>query len=245
MSAAIAIQRVAIPSAARVMKAALTASEKKMFWRMIRSTRREWPISHGSLSRSSDINAMSAVSIAASVPAAPIAIPVVAVAKAIEEGGDRRRGLIVGFALTGLQRRLASSPEAIYRSLQRRRERLKKRLLELEAIADGTAPVRVAMPEGLSEADLDDFDFDDYDDVELEEIEDDAIDQATAAATVPELRREIAQLGTLEELAAAVRASGTDKKWEELSSILQSDAMTAPDGTKRKLLAAVKSPSCC
>ena len=41
-------------------------------------------------------------------------------AKAIEEGGDRRRGLVVGFALTALQRRLASSPEAIYRSLQRR-----------------------------------------------------------------------------------------------------------------------------
>ncbi len=157
-------------------------------------------------------------------------------AKAIEEGGDRRRGLVVGFALTALQRRLASSPEAIYRSLQRRRERLQKRLIELEAIADGTAPVSVAMSKGLSEADLDDFDFDDYDDTELEEIEDEAIDQATAAATVPELRNEIAQLGTLEELAAAVRASGTDKKWEELSSILQSDAMTAPDGTKRKII---------
>jgi len=41
---------------------------------------------------------------------------------------DRRRGT-VGFALTILQRRLASSPEAIYRSLRRRRERLEKRLV--------------------------------------------------------------------------------------------------------------------
>lgn len=157
-------------------------------------------------------------------------------AKAIEAGGDRRRGLVVGFALTALQRRLASSPEAIYRSLQRRRERLQKRLTELEAIADGTARMKTALSKGLLEVDLEDFDFDDYEDVELEELEDEAIDQATAAATVPELRKEITHLGTLEKLAAGVRASGTDKKWEELSSILQSDAMTAPDGTKRKII---------
>lgn len=44
---------------------------------------------------------------------------------------DRRSGT-VGFALTILQRRLASSPEAIYQSLRRRRERLERRLSELE-----------------------------------------------------------------------------------------------------------------
>ena len=42
---------------------------------------------------------------------------------------DRRAGT-VGFALTVLQRRLASSPEAIYQSLRRRRERLESRLRE-------------------------------------------------------------------------------------------------------------------
>ena len=157
-------------------------------------------------------------------------------AKAIEEGGDRRRGLVVGFALTALQRRLASSPEAIYRSLQRRKDRLQKRLVELEEIADGTKPVSTPTSTGLSEAELEDFDFDDYDDTELEELEDEAIDQATAAATIPELRDEIAKLATLENLAGAVRASGTDKKWEELSSILQSDEMTSPNGMKRKII---------
>ena len=158
-------------------------------------------------------------------------------AKAIEEGGDRRRGLIVGFALTALQRRLASSPEAIYRSLQRRRERLQKRLGELEAIVDGTAvPVAANLAQSLSEADLDDFDFDDYDGTELEELEDEVIDQATAAATIPELRAEIGDVATLEKLAASVRASGTDRKWEELSSILQSDAMVAANGTPRKII---------
>jgi len=157
-------------------------------------------------------------------------------ARAIEEGGDRRRGLVVGFALTALQRRLASSPEAIYRSLQRRRDRLQKRLVELEAIADGTVEVRPSLPKILAEVDLEDFDFDDFEDVELEELEEQAIDQATAAATVPELRNEIATLGTLIELAAAVRASRTDRKWTELSEILQSDAMIAEDGTRRKII---------
>ncbi|TGG96685.1 MAG: DEAD/DEAH box helicase [Aphanocapsa feldmannii 277cV] len=45
------------------------------------------------------------------------------------EGGSRKR-LNVGFALMTLQRRLASSPFAIQRSLERRRERLERRLEE-------------------------------------------------------------------------------------------------------------------
>ena len=44
---------------------------------------------------------------------------------------DDRRKNSVGFALTILQRRLASSPEAIYQSLKRRRERLERRLSEV------------------------------------------------------------------------------------------------------------------
>ncbi len=49
---------------------------------------------------------------------------------------DKRAGT-VGFALTILQRRLASSPEAIYQSLRRRRERLESRLRELELLQRG------------------------------------------------------------------------------------------------------------
>src|SRR5882672_7980641 len=51
---------------------------------------------------------------------------------------DKRAGT-VGFALTILQRRLASSPEAIYQSLRRRRERLEKRRRELELLQRGAA----------------------------------------------------------------------------------------------------------
>src|ERR1700729_3859374 len=50
---------------------------------------------------------------------------------------DKRVGT-VGFALTILQRRLASSPEAIYQSLRRRRERLESRLRELELLHRGS-----------------------------------------------------------------------------------------------------------
>jgi hypothetical protein len=49
---------------------------------------------------------------------------------------DKRAGT-VGFALTVLQRRLASSPEAIYQSLKRRRERLETRFRELEVVQRG------------------------------------------------------------------------------------------------------------
>ena len=160
-------------------------------------------------------------------------------AREIEEK-DRRRGLVVGFALTALQRRLASSPEAIYRSLRRRLERLEKRLGELEVIAEG----RVEHPDaagssllsGLSLDEVEQFDFDEYDDRDRERMESEAIDQATAAATVPELRREIDTLRRLVALAARVRRSGTDRKWDELSSILQSEHMTAPDGTPQKII---------
>ena len=48
--------------------------------------------------------------------------------KADQLDGSRKGS--VGFALTALQRRLASSPEAIFQSLKRRKERLERRLRE-------------------------------------------------------------------------------------------------------------------
>ena len=53
---------------------------------------------------------------------------------------NAKRAGTVGFALTILQRRLASSPEAIYQSLRRRRERLESRLRELEVLQRGGQP---------------------------------------------------------------------------------------------------------
>ena len=46
---------------------------------------------------------------------------------------NRKHAGTIGFALTVLQRRLASSPEAIFQSLARRRRRLEKRMKEVES----------------------------------------------------------------------------------------------------------------
>src|SRR5438034_2612243 len=71
---------------------------------------------------------------------------------------DKRAGT-VGFALTILQRRLASSPEAIYQSLRRRRERLDSRLRELELLQRGgeVVPVLPATVPTLDAEDVEDL----------------------------------------------------------------------------------------
>jgi superfamily II DNA or RNA helicase len=138
-------------------------------------------------------------------------------AEALEN--DKRAGT-VGFALTILQRRLASSPEAIYQSLRRRRERLESRLRELEVLhrggqVGGVFDTRAPL---LDEEDVEDLD--DAPDAELEAAEEQVLDQATAARSIEELRIEIETLKRLESLALAIRRSGEDKKWRELATLL-------------------------
>ena len=130
---------------------------------------------------------------------------------------DKRSGT-VGFALTILQRRLASSPEAIYQSLRRRRERLESRLRELELLQRGqTVPATPDLRE-LDEEDVEDLE--DAPDDELQVVEEQILDQATAARTIAELKVEIETLRRLEGLALGVRRSGADTKWRELASLL-------------------------
>lgn len=132
---------------------------------------------------------------------------------------DKRAGT-VGFALTILQRRLASSPEAIYQSLRRRRERLEARLREVELLHRG-AMIGQALTEGVPHIDPEDaLDYDDAPDAESEAIEEEVLDQATAAQTIDELKAELGTLRHLEGLALAVRRSGEDKKWRELAELL-------------------------
>jgi SNF2 family DNA or RNA helicase len=131
---------------------------------------------------------------------------------------DKRAGT-VGFALTILQRRLASSPEAIYQSLRRRRERLESRLRELELLQRGGQASPSIPPVGpvLDEEDVQDLE--DAPDNEVEDAEEQILDQATAARTIAELKAEIATLKNLEDLALSVRRSGADTKWRELASL--------------------------
>lgn len=132
---------------------------------------------------------------------------------------DKRAGT-VGFALTILQRRLASSPEAIYQSLRRRRERLESRLRELELLQRGgrAAPVVAPTLRALDTEDVEDLE--DAPDNEVEAAEEEILDQATAARSIAELNAEIETLRGLESLALKVRHSGADTKWRELASLL-------------------------
>jgi superfamily II DNA or RNA helicase len=156
----------------------------------------------------------------------------------------------VGFALTSLQRRLASSPEAIFQSLKRRRERLQRRLRE-EQIGNRGAQIlaeTLAPPpppsgfpgEGASpspQLPAVPEDDDDLNAEEQEQLEESLVDQATAAKTIAELEDEIDILIGLESQARAVVASGQDRKWDELSRILQRDPhMLDAGGRLRKII---------
>ncbi len=149
---------------------------------------------------------------------------------------EGRKGT-VGFALTILQRRLASSPEAIYRSLQRRRERLERRLREEQTLKRG-ADTRLDAFAGLRNLALDDLDdLDDLPDAEVEAAEEEVVDRATAAQTLRELEAEIAILRELEGLALAVKRGMRDSKWDKLSALFQNEAAMFDDaGHRRKLV---------
>lgn len=141
----------------------------------------------------------------------------------------KRRGS-VGFALTALQRRLASSPEAIFQSLKRRKERLELRLTEEKMGSRG----RSARAEIFDDIPDDD---DDLSADEQEQLEEELVDQATTAQTIAELELEISVLTTLVAQAKQVVASKMDRKWDELSKILQnSPEMKDSQGRQRKII---------
>jgi len=146
---------------------------------------------------------------------------------------DGKRRNTVGFALTVLQRRLASSPEAIYRSLERRAARLERR--KQEVLSGGA----VAEPKAADViGDLDEFDEDEFSAEEMEEVEEELVDAATAARTVEELDAELLDLADLIKAAARVRASDTDRKWSELRTILEDNTLAASGAVdeRRKLI---------
>ncbi len=154
---------------------------------------------------------------------------------AAESGGDRRR-TVVGFALTMLQRRLASSPAAIHESLRRRLRRLDLKLEEAKQarragqLADGQLPGLDLRTTAAME-DLED-DLEEEPESEAQDI----VDLATAARTIAELEAEIASLRNLASMAEALRKSRLDRKWEKLCEVLNDPRMFDPHGERRKLV---------
>lgn len=152
---------------------------------------------------------------------------------------DGKRKGTVGFALTILQRRLASSPEAIYQSLKRRRRRLEVELEERRTLARGRSiredaelyvVRKLDVPDNLDEAE-DELSADEY-----EAYAEQVSSQATTAQTLAELEAEIISLQDLEQQARALVQSGNDSKWRQLSTLLESPEMRDSQGRRRKLI---------
>lgn len=145
-----------------------------------------------------------------------------------ESNTDGRRRNAVGFALTTLQRRLASSPAAIHRSLDRRRNRLKSELgdtrLRSASISDD-----VAIPDW--------DDLEDLTDEEQQALEEHAVAGVTASRTPEELETEIAVLDQLIVKSNAVKTSPTYAKWDALRDTLDdTEEMRDDTGARRKVI---------
>ena len=144
-------------------------------------------------------------------------------------GEDGKRRNSVGFALTTLQRRLASSPRAIHRSLERRARRLSD---QLDEVRNGGDLATLSTPVVVDEDDLEEMP-----EAEREALEDQAAAGAFAARTVEQLEAEISVVAGLVEQAAAVRFSPSYSKWDRLRETLD-DAPFMRDGAglRRKVI---------
>jgi superfamily II DNA or RNA helicase len=145
---------------------------------------------------------------------------------------DGRKRNNVGFALQILQRRLASSPAAIYQSLKRRRERLENDLAEARLTSKGRGG-GFASIEGNGDTLRN---LEELSQEEIDEFEDLISTGATTAETVEQLGMEVGTLKKLEQMALSVVQSGVDTKWSQLNRILADDLMTDAAGNRRKLI---------
>ena len=152
----------------------------------------------------------------------------------VKDQDGKRRGT-VGFALTVLQRRLASSPEAIYQSLRRRLGRLEA-MLDEARISKRAFKSMLMEDLNIDEESMDDFE-DDLPEEELNELENRLTTQATAAENAEQLEAEIVILKDLVELARKVYQAETDSKWRQLADLLEDpEQMKDSSGNRRKLI---------
>src|SRR5438132_2044260 len=127
---------------------------------------------------------------------------------------SRRKKQSVALARTVLQRRLASSTQAIAESIRRRFEKQEELLDELESLSPAQRAKRLAQIQGrLVDVEQDE---DDLDDAERDLL----TDEYTTAIELDQLRAEIAALRDLLAQARRVRDHATDSKLTALRECL-------------------------
>lgn len=131
-----------------------------------------------------------------------------------------------GFALTTMQRRLASSVRAIRRTLERRMERIERALEDPEEYLRRRAAFQAAVIPDLDA--IEDLDEDD-----LWELEEKALEE-WLPDTIAELELEREALGPLLTLAEDVEALKTEKKLNELLDVVRREGLA--DDQRKKLL---------
>jgi superfamily II DNA or RNA helicase len=145
---------------------------------------------------------------------------------------DGRRRQSVALTRTVLQRRLASSANAIYESLRRRLERQSRLLEELEAMPASQRARHLERLRGrLTDIERDE---DDLDDQEREDL----IDSFTAAEQLEQIRAEVAALKELVEQAGRVRqrSPDSDSKLQALRACLTGSQFDELKDGRGKLL---------
>jgi superfamily II DNA or RNA helicase len=129
--------------------------------------------------------------------------------------GQGRQKHSVALTRTVLQRRLASSTNAVAESLRRRFDKQRKILDDLEALPPSQRARYLDRLRGrLTDAEQDDDDVDDA-------TSDHLADEYTAADEMDQIRAEVAALRDLVERARTVRDLGNDSKLAALRSCLQ------------------------
>lgn len=148
------------------------------------------------------------------------------------------KGNQVGFALTVLQRRLASSPSAIHKSLERRLARLEKELDDWN-IRHANERNGDLLPDWMrhttSVIDDEDYDEEDFSPDEWEKMMEQSL-SASNATNAEELKKEVETLRSLTHQAKAICESGKDCKWDKLSKMLRTDEIIVSAGGQRHKL---------
>ena len=132
--------------------------------------------------------------------------------KLVEIRGDRSKAT-AGFALTTMQRRVASSTRAIRRTLERRLDRIEKALEDPAAYLRGRKAFQTALfPEG--------DELDDLDESERWQLEEEALEE-WLPDTVTELEGERDALRPLLALAQEVEGKRVERKLTELLDVVR------------------------